>query len=183
MRNENAVHWATRPRQTAAFAKVTADKAAREVAGVSQFLEPGQPPPASNVHAALMSLPRLCRLRQETIPGRTHYLTVPPPPNASRFLHGLRTGCAWASSGRARWRGRCGACCPARRTGAGCGGGRIRRGIRRCGYSANLRRAIGRELWSARNSPRPNWTVNTKVSSLRGARVVVETLSRFVPAD
>ena len=68
--------------------------------GVSQFVGPGERPPAFDVHAPLMSLPRLCGTRYETIPGHSPYLRLPPP---SRFPlapgpPGVR---GWDSSGPA----------------------------------------------------------------------------------
>jgi len=73
------------------------------LAGVSQFVEAGRPPPAFDVHAALMSLPRLCGLRLENIPGQTPYLTVPPAerfPLPPRRPGRLRVGVVWAGGTR-----------------------------------------------------------------------------------
>ena len=71
--------------------------------GACQVLEPGQPLPPFDLHAALMSLPRLCGTRLENIPASVPYLPLPPverfplpPPTPGR----LRVGLVWAAGAR-----------------------------------------------------------------------------------
>jgi tetratricopeptide (TPR) repeat protein len=73
------------------------------MAGLSQFIEPGQELPAFDVHAALMSLPRLCGTRYESIPGDVPYLNIPPAsrfPLRARTPGRLRVGLVWAGGTR-----------------------------------------------------------------------------------
>jgi tetratricopeptide (TPR) repeat protein/glycosyltransferase involved in cell wall biosynthesis len=73
------------------------------LAGPVQVLEPGQPPPPFDVHAALLSLPRLCGIRLHNIPNQTPYLTVPPAerfPLPPRTPGRLRVGLVWAGGTR-----------------------------------------------------------------------------------
>lgn len=73
---------------------------AATVPGVEQVLPAGEPPPAFDVHAPLLSLPRIFGTRPETAPAQTPYLRAPdapeePPwPPDCRF----RVGLAWAGS-------------------------------------------------------------------------------------
>jgi len=73
------------------------------LAGISQFVEPNQPPPHFDLHAPLMSLPRLCGIRLDNIPGHTPYLTAPPAerfPLPPRTPGRLRVGVVWAGGTR-----------------------------------------------------------------------------------
>jgi len=71
----------------------------QDMPGLSGFVEADQPLPTFDVHAALMSLPRLCGTRSDNIPHRVPYLLAPPaerfplPPRTSRRL---RVGIVWA---------------------------------------------------------------------------------------
>ncbi len=73
------------------------------LAGIGQFLEPNQPPPPFDLHAPLLSLPRLCGIRLENIPAQTPYLTAPPAelfPLPPRTPGRLRVGVVWAGGTR-----------------------------------------------------------------------------------
>jgi len=74
-----------------------------DLGGACQVLEESQPLPPFDVHAALMSLPRLCGTRLENIPASVPYLPLPPveqfplpPATPGR----LRVGLIWASGKR-----------------------------------------------------------------------------------
>jgi tetratricopeptide (TPR) repeat protein len=67
--------------------------------GACQVLDAEQPPPPFDVHAALLSLPRLCGTRLDNIPAAVPYLPLPPverfplpPATPGR----LRVGLVWA---------------------------------------------------------------------------------------
>ena len=71
--------------------------------GVCQVLVPNQPLPSFDVHAALMSLPRLCGTRLDNIPASVPYLPLPPverfplpPATPGR----LRVGLVWEGGTR-----------------------------------------------------------------------------------
>ena len=49
-----------------------------DLAGACQVVAPNQPLPPFDVHAALLSLPRLCGTRLENIPASVPYLPLPP---------------------------------------------------------------------------------------------------------
>ena len=74
-----------------------------DLGGACQVLDANQPLPPFDVHAALMSLPRLCGTRLENIPASVPYLPVPPaerlplpPALPGRF----RIGLVWAGGPR-----------------------------------------------------------------------------------
>ncbi len=101
--------------QFARYVRLLADRGARvlfaepaelksllgDLGGACQVLEPGQPLPPFDVHAALMSLPRLCGTRRENIPASVPYLPLPPverfplpPATPGR----VRVGLVWAGA-------------------------------------------------------------------------------------
>ena len=74
-----------------------------DLGGACQVLEANQTLPPFDVHAALMSLPRLCGTRLENIPASVPYLPLPPverfplpPATPGR----LRVGLVWAGGTR-----------------------------------------------------------------------------------
>ena len=74
-----------------------------DLAGACRVLDTTQPLPPFDVHAALLSLPRLCGTRLENIPASVPYLPLPPlerfplPPAAPGRL---RVGLVWAGGTR-----------------------------------------------------------------------------------
>ena len=99
--------------QFARYLRLLADRGARvlfaepaelrsllgDLGGACRVLEPDQPLPPFDVHAALMSLPRLCGTRVDSIPAGVPYVSQPPaerfplpPPKPGQ----LRVGLIWA---------------------------------------------------------------------------------------
>ncbi len=70
-------------------------------AGVSRVVAKGEPLPRFDVHAPLLSLPRLTGTTLETIPADIPYLRVPSPASLPPRRAGtrLRVGIVWAGSG------------------------------------------------------------------------------------
>lgn len=70
-----------------------------DLGGACQVLEANQPLPPFDLHAAIMSLPRLCGTRLENIPASVPYLLPPPVerfPLPAATPRRLRVGLVWA---------------------------------------------------------------------------------------
>jgi hypothetical protein len=68
--------------------------------GVDQWLGPADPLPPFDLHLPLLSLPRVLRTRQDTIPAPIPYLRVPSPSRGTpvRPSDHLKVGLVWAGS-------------------------------------------------------------------------------------
>lgn len=72
----------------------------KNVAGVDDVIAAGEPLPAFNAHAPLMSLPHILGTTIDTVPSATPYLYVPPPAPGLRLAPTgrRRIGLVWAGS-------------------------------------------------------------------------------------
>jgi tetratricopeptide (TPR) repeat protein len=77
----------------------------RTCPGVDAWANPDQPPPRFDVHAALLSLPHLCRTTLTNVPAEVPYLTADPAlvdqwRERLSGLTGFRIGIAWQGNPR-----------------------------------------------------------------------------------